>query len=606
MRYQSRYYVDKTTGTSADVSEAYGLAKLLRTIFPRNRVTIRDMEISYAVELSQALTEEVVAVASYQALNPYIRIGRKNTTIPSDVVVADLDAQYEILAQLKAIRQAQIGKGNEKRNQEQREVVEEQKRRLEELKPDDEFPLWDAMQHTRLKAHDTYNSAVLRWHSMRDHFPDLLRIILLRYSASPNLSDESEREWKELVKRLGRSGDEASLELSAVQMYNPGMGKGVNKDKPTGVSKGGLGNFWVAEYLKHAGLYMAGITLMVGDDRKMYVLCPRKIALNKHETIFKMFRDSFRRADHPFKADIMVSLTYTQAFLRYVDESPPNDQDPFEPTPSDAVSGFQSTLYKTMGQAAAVMNLSFLNLPTWVRPNAQGQVRPYLGILEEHVNVIDRLGRTPAGQFIGRGDQIDLLRAYRDFLSANDLEPFFRFAIGYSQYLTQAIPNAWRYAMFTTLNLERMVIMSKPQMEKVVTNPGFLRIADAIRQSTVSLQRRKAQGQTISHDIRYGLGIELARAASNANKPEMFVQALGDFIFRYNAETAQVQENTRDAVHRTTVRVSDLDEIIRLIDEFDSKTVCALLVAYGYASSGKGKSGDDDTAEQVTEEAANE
>ncbi len=607
MLYSLRYYVDKRTGTFADALEAYGLAKVLSLIaqaggpFQSPEVRIIDAEGYYYLQLSEPLKEVWLERTPYQALNPFVQIGKKSPP-PPDLWAENLDVQYEKLSQLKAMRQVQTSKAKGKRTEEQREITEEYKRALEEWKPDENFPIWDAMQHTRLKALDAYNSGVLRWYAMREHFSDLLRVLLLCYSSSPNPMPEAESEWKQLVKRLGRKDKEAGAEMSAVQMYNPAMGKGVNRDKPVGASKGGLGNLWLSEYLKHVGMYMAGITLTVGDDRKTYVLCPREITLSQHSAIFSQFKAAFRPwQDHPFKADIMVVLTYTMAFLRYTGETTSGGEDPFDLTPSEAVTGFQTALYKSMGQAAAVMNMSFINLPVWVRPDSKGQVRPYIGALEEHSRVIEQLGRAQSGQFIGRGDQLNLLQEYRDFLSANELDSFLHFATGYSQYLTQAIENKWRYAMFTTQNLRRIITMSEPQLQEIVDSPGFLRIADAIRQSTVALQRKKAQGQPIDYDIRYGLGIELSRAAT---KRDSFIQALGDFIFKYDAETAQVQENRRQGKPgRLTIRQSDLDEVVKLVDQFGPQTVCALLVAYGYASSGKGKASNaEETEDQATQE----
>jgi hypothetical protein len=50
----------------------------------------------------------------------------------------------------------------------------------------------------------------------------------------------------------------------------------------------------------------------------------------------------------------------------------------------------------------------------------------------------------------------------------------------------------------------------------------------------------------------------------------------------YNAENAQVMEN-RPGPYRKSLRTSDIDEIVRLIDEYGARTVCNLLIAYGYA-----------------------
>ena len=117
------------------------------------------------------------------------------------------------------------------------------------------------------------------------------------------------------------------------------------------------------------------------------------------------------------------------------------------------------------------------------------------------------------------------------------------------------------------------------RLAKILETPGFQNIAYAIRQATVTAQYRKKQGDR-KYDVRYGLGQGLARKAAY---PEEFVAALMDFLQKYNAENAQVME-TRPGPYRKSIHTTDIDEIVALIDEYgDSRLICNLLIAYGYA-----------------------
>ena len=118
-----------------------------------------------------------------------------------------------------------------------------------------------------------------------------------------------------------------------------------------------------------------------------------------------------------------------------------------------------------------------------------------------------------------------------------------------------------------------------PRLSKILESPGFQNIAYAIRQATVTAQYRKQQGDR-RYDVRYGLGQQLARKAAY---PAEFVAELAGFLAKYNAENAQVME-TRPGPYRRSIRTSDINDIVALIDEFDdSRLICQLLVAYGYA-----------------------
>ena len=118
-----------------------------------------------------------------------------------------------------------------------------------------------------------------------------------------------------------------------------------------------------------------------------------------------------------------------------------------------------------------------------------------------------------------------------------------------------------------------------PGLAKILETAGFQNIAYAIRQATVTAQYWKRQGDR-RYDVRYGLGQQLARKAAY---PKEFVSELAAFLAKYNAENAQVME-TRPGPYRRSVRTSDIDDIVALIDEYDdSRLICNLLVAYGYA-----------------------
>ena len=117
-----------------------------------------------------------------------------------------------------------------------------------------------------------------------------------------------------------------------------------------------------------------------------------------------------------------------------------------------------------------------------------------------------------------------------------------------------------------------------PQLSPILESEGFRNIAYAIRQSTVTAQYRKKEGDR-RYDVRYGLGRDLVR---QSQYPTDFMAALSDFLHKYNAENAQVME-TRTGPYRRSIQTSDIEEITRLIDKHGSDVIAKLLVAFGYA-----------------------
>ena len=51
----------------------------------------------------------------------------------------------------------------------------------------------------------------------------------------------------------------------------------------------------------------------------------------------------------------------------------------------------------------------------------------------------------------------------------------------------------------------------------------------------------------------------------------------------YNDETMRVHERTKGAARRKLITTGDIEAVVRLIDQYDAKTISSLLVAYGYA-----------------------
>ena len=121
--------------------------------------------------------------------------------------------------------------------------------------------------------------------------------------------------------------------------------------------------------------------------------------------------------------------------------------------------------------------------------------------------------------------------------------------------------------------------MTEKKFAPILESEGFRNFAYAIRHSTVIPQSRKARGLDTLYDIRYGLGEELKRKAT---VKEEFIAALMNFAQSYNRENAQVLES-RGQQMRRDLRTSDIDDMIRLVDEYGSEVVAHLLVAYGYA-----------------------
>jgi hypothetical protein len=576
--YQSTYYVDKSTDTLADVLLAYGVASLLERLLQANvgetTVRIRDAGSVYAVSLQDPIEEGFEQIGWFCDL-PFIHTRSKKPPDGWSGVVVGYDAERE--------RRAEYFEARKKLPSEARRpgATVDEYPELATVFALEPRPDWDILaQINQMQAISAYGQVLTTWFEARTCFPDLLRLLLDLFAATPNDVDKATEAWKV----LSREQDIKTTTVTPVQVLNPGMGKGINRPKADGAHR--LGNpdsFWPLEFLKFWGMRRAGVPRIVQTpqpgggrgprDRKTYVLRPVNITLDTNDKVYRRFNRTMW-ASTAVKMDVLAALRYTDAFLAQWLAGQLADVRWGE-EPGDYVAGMSAAFYKDLGSASAVLNLSEVALPQWMQVETEAQGYAYRELLEEHRRIVDSLQER-------NSDEVRLLQQYRDFLSGRDLRPFYAFAAGYAGLTMSRLERGQWAPRCTTNNLEVLMMAHDKKLKPILDSSGFQNIAAAIRRSTVIPQYFKGRGDKGPYDIRYGLGADLLRQAAY---PEQFIQALGAFLHDYNRETAQVHERYKGnpPVRRAQVSTEDIQQVVELIDEYGSQSVANLLVAFGYA-----------------------
>lgn len=577
--YQNVYYVDKRSGTFADILAAYGLAAILdQLLFAAlgrfSHIVLKDSGPCYQVELEQPVEEEWLLPERYFDLLRYIDTGKNKNKIPAGMhYLVDYQAEKEKISLYFAMRKNLPAELKRPDAPPDHPAVQE----LNQLKPHPLWPVWSAI--NQMGAVSVYNDVAGRWYANRQHVDKILRLLLHLCSTHPNPLAEVEAAWKRLAKEHELSG---KPQVTASQFFNPAAGKGANRSKADKLTIGNLENFWLLELLKAVGMQESGLPLRVQPpgtasggrppkDRKTYVVIPVELSFREHQQIFQTFRETLYSST-AIKMDILAALRYMRVILRYCEANRASNLAVrfFASGPQRVVAGLAVAFYKDMGSAVAVMNQSQINLPGWVAVQDPQEVQDYLKALEEHERIIRSLEE--------RGEEFTLLSCYRDFLSAHDLEPLYEFTGHYGNFWLGQMERGRRLPQFSTTNLRRVIMGTNRTLKEILDNPGFQHVAEAIRRSTVIPQYRKMRGERL-YDVRYGLGNELKR---KANYNDEFLQALSDFMQSYNQENAQIAE-TRRKQFRRNLTTEDIMHIVELVDTYGAKTVGNLLVAYGYA-----------------------
>lgn len=621
--YQQIYYVQKSTGTVADVLLAYGTAILLRTVLqniPGRKahsycpVRIEDRGV-YEIHLSEPLQPEWLESVQLPTLAwPIVRSAtsdkakdikspdRANGEIPDDLLSIDYDAIWKEIHQENALMKEQKGKRGDlpAEVQELRASFRQQ--------PHREIAL--LIGEKRFQAVTTYNHAVIQWHnSLKLGYQAAnLRAILQAFATPQNNVEQSRQSWNKAVE-----GAKLKSKITASQVFNPTMGKGQNRAKADTLSVGNETSFWLVEYLKIVGLFNALIPCQIGEQAmyKTYALAPVNIELNDHAAIFAHFKNALGGHTYtPVKADITVLLNYAESYLSYCREAQQSTMqaEGIELNPRNSVRGFCVSTYILLSpNAFTAINTSFLGLPSWLNHvNDIDDVVSLQEVIDEQRMLIRNLEEKHQEDYA-------LLDSYRDFLAGHQLDAFFDFCMKYGEYVVHALRSSQGrfvkpYSVRSLDEIFRRYNMSESETPTnhdltvfSSTSPqsaGFHRIACAIRESTVKPQRLNARYKSKEapekslYDVRYGLGNQLRRTADSAAE---FIAALTEFIQAYNAETEQIFDNTSEERkkdpanyaskhYRCCIAVSDVDEVLSLVKQYGPYLVCNMLLAYGYAA----------------------
>ncbi len=563
-------YVDKLTNTLSETLVAFALAHVVNHLVPHDvsdlDIRIEDRGNCYCVVARPSLQEGWIDRAKFIPLLRGLDTAKKRSDLP-----------HAIDYTMHQVRNEDFFSGREKK------LSEEQMQELGLVPPDRNWPVWAVV--NQMSATDAYNKLARLWEMHREIFPDLLRIIFELYGQLPNDEEAAAHAWSKLAKANKIRGSKSAPQL---QVVNPGRGKGGNSSKASGLGIGGLKGFWVPEYLKFVGLYICALPRSISNskDRKTYVLRPKELSWDTHNTVFSEFQKRLY-ASTAIKMDVLATLQYCLTYLKqWRDAYQKGRSRIIKSRPGDHVAALEAVFYKHLGSAFATMNVSTLVLPEWV-PTIEtvADADRFIDLLSEHEAIVRNLNED-------KGDEYSLLQTYRTFLSSRDLVAFYRFTQGYATHVMRSYTGkGFPARRFQITNLEALIMAHDPTLAEIVQNTGFRRVAAAIRESTVRGQYLKTvktpDEPPDPYTVRYGLGNNLLRHASY---PRRFIQELCKFVHAYAQENERVRalHNNRPPRFRVALTDDDLEQIVQLISKSDSETVAHLLVAFGYARRANG------------------
>ena len=557
--------VPKTTQTYADVLYTLGLADLmaivgLEDIEPR-QVGIKDVGDSYVVAVNRPLNPDLVKNKPVIPGYPYLILKSGSTNAPVGGELVD----YEHEKMIEQVYKKYLESSGKSKKGKKTDVNLEQE--AEPPKPRSDLQVLKTFNSMRMGS-DIYN----KLHNAIRKESQMGYVIWRR------LSMLSEEKSEEPVTEDFKEPEELLSLATSLQLFNPIAGKGIHRPKPDGTGLGSFPKLWVdwfSEWMKIRAMHIGMSSYRVGDDTKIMVMTPGDIPLHEIKALRRELLKE--RLYGSIKLEIGASLFLAEMLVKHSEEydKGTGTVQLRNRRPNQVLKGVYTAYFKNLGNASAVMNLSFLGLPGWLPVASKEDAEALIEILEEH-----RLCLSAPDE--SHSDEVFLLAQYRDFLSGGKLDDLLVFLADFGPFVMQRIDKKKWVKRFTIPNLRRLLMAydaedKEIKLQEIFDNQGFLNLATAIRKATVSAQFRKAQG-TDAFNIHYSLAQEWKRKVKFKNE---LVVKISDFVQQYNEENARHAE--QDKERRKNITTEDLNQVFQLIDSKGHELVGMLLLAYGYA-----------------------
>ena len=578
------FIVKKQSGTYAETLEAYGVANLINEILIRsnlaNNVIIEDKKTHYLVSSNKEITEEMIGKVKYFQIVKFI-LKDQTKDLPDGVIdYYDVQKQKGIMDEFSN-RRNEIST-NSTLNQDQKKIASKAllKERLGEFgyKIDSEFGVYrEISKNPYLSFLNIFENI----NSNKSDFSNLINTVMTFYTTG-NLA-------KSIITLVDANP-------TAQLLYNPSQGKGLNKNKANNASMGNLSSGWIRETMKISGALSMMICQYVksGTSRDLKIFVPEfhHIGIMEARNIIFEFKKSLSSST-AIKSDIINILDLS---VKFIERTPEYKRGKIKNT----IKGFHVVYQKKLGgptKPGTVSNIGFINTPNFIEYLTTQEGKDWIDILEQQRSLVSNIEEL--------GDSIQGLNNYRNFLGSSNqaaLNNFNKFSYWYAGYLMQQLTKGNNFIRtFNTDSLTKLYKFMEPNLTEIIHNDGFKAVAKAIRNSTIKLQ--KSSGFQITHkrfQIRYGLAQEL----NNKSKSKTdFTTFIGEFLAKYDAETAKHKQNNESILFRPNVREDEKNKFFELLDIYPSKLVGALLSSYGFALEKYEKS-DDDRLQQLQEAAS--
>ncbi len=617
--YQEKYYIAKISGFYQETLEAYGLSRLLNMILNSNEVLLKEISIKdlsnyYEIEIEKFDLSTFAEKIESFCRNPQIgfeylfkqtdpRKGgtakpkKINSNDNLDIPMFDIGEEWEIVKEYNP-----------------KDTSENTRH------PNKYFNVYELFSHFAIeflgkphlggtKQGGSFTRNYLQLYYNQMYFRNFVDGLLFLYSSVENQLNKNKYQGF-----INKSFPKKDLNDSKItyhvlsknhkphkstfnQLTTPNASKGNNSVKLR-LSEYSEEPELLREYVKTLGCFESMVSIGGNkslEDYRVYVSAPKDIEFLQQKDVMSDFRKAFY-TNSTYKGDIISSLLYAIKLIEHLEISQ-NFLFDFDYSPSNFMKGFYvchfMTIKKSPPKKHAPINLSFIWLPKFIKATNKEVADIWIEITSKLINIIKTIRGTKKQE--ETGDTIHGLSLFRDFISTSQIDYFFKFSFWYADYIMRKLiekdhnPTIYIIPFRVSMLNQFYTFMETEDMKltEIIYNEGFLAVAKAIRNSTVSLQYSPKDAR--KYEVRYGLAQKLQNKSKTKND---LCQFIGEFIGQYNSETA-MKKDTKNISLRANVKEEELNDFFGLLENWDSKIIGALLASYGFALHKKEESEDE-------------
>jgi len=370
-------------------------------------------------------------------------------------------------------------------------------------------------------------------------------------------------EWTRRVWSSFGGRQEFVFSSPLVQLFNPHSGKGYAMLKPAGTNRGDkTKNRWAepfSEWLRFRGYFEGAAGWFTSGDLRLYCPIPGDVPYEVFASVAASFRD-LNLGGTAIKMDCRAILALTRLLIEHSDGYR---------RPAQAVRAMWATHYKDMGQAHAFMAMEQLAVPDWFPLRTHENRELWLRTVEEHDRALRRLNDS-------HSDEFAVLQQYRRTLQTRWEESVAGFAEFLADYgalvFKRRSQDQFSLPQFTAAGA-LAILRRDPDLRTIISNPGFLAVAAAIRSSTLGAQAARHNGHVDHRQICYGLLSELRTSSG------LGTHALGSrvttFIAQFNRESVRRRASR---IRSMNIQEAELAAFSRLLDRASSGVPVGLLL----------------------------